>query len=147
MQKTALFMDHRIRVALRMTTPDKFTGMSKRMKLSSAVRRGIFTRANVGNGRLPFGMSVQLHRNPHKRAARITGRGGTDKTAVMGIEMRQERNEPGSRFGCRECKKKILQAEVRHDVEAGAAYALKLLRSEGVLTIASTGRYPASGNW
>ncbi len=64
-QKSAWFMDHRIRLALGMAPKhDKLLAKWKRTRPSSAARRGICTR---------------------KRKRRITGTGGKDKTAVMGI--------------------------------------------------------------
>jgi len=64
-QKTAWFMDHRIRVALGMATPDQLTG-------------------EVEADETFIGGKA---RNMHKavRARKITGTGGKDKTAVMGV--------------------------------------------------------------
>ena len=58
-------MDHRIRVALGMATPDKFTGHVEADETF------------IG------GKARNMHAS--KRARRITGTGGKDKTAVMGI--------------------------------------------------------------
>src|ERR1700733_6627470 len=64
-QKTAWFMDQRIRVSVGMESPDKLTG-------------------HVEADETFIG---QKARNMHKsvRARKITGTGGKDKTAVMGI--------------------------------------------------------------
>jgi transposase-like protein len=101
-QKTAWFMDHRIRVALGMATPDKFSGHVEADETF------------IG------GKARNMHAG--KRAARITGRGGKDKTAVVGI---LERGKDGtSRVRTSVIpnrKKKTLQAEVRQHVEAGSA--------------------------
>src|ERR1700723_2092245 len=64
-QKTAWFMDHRIRVALGMESPDKLSGHVEADETF------------IG------GKARNMHAG--KRAARITGRGGNDKTAVIGI--------------------------------------------------------------
>jgi transposase-like protein len=114
-QKTAWFMDHRIRVALGMATPDKFTG-------------------HVEADETFIG---QKARNMHAivRAIKVTGTGGKDKTAVMGI---LERGKDGKHSRVRTTvipsrKKKALQAEVRKHVEAGSAlYTDALLSYEGL---------------
>lgn len=67
-------------------------------------------------------------RNMHKsvNARRITGTGGKDKTAVMGIVQR------GGKVRTKvvgDTKKKTLQAEVRKHVEAGSALYSDALRS------------------
>jgi transposase-like protein len=114
-QKTAWFMDHRIRVALGMESPDKFTGHVEADETF------------IG------GKSRNMHKG--KRAARITGRGGTDKTAVMGILQRTKDGKPSAvRTSVVENrKKKTLQAEVRQHVEAGSAlYTDFLLSYDGL---------------
>jgi len=114
-QKTAWFMDHRIRVALGMATPDKFTGHVEADETF------------IG------GKSRNMHAG--KRAQRITGRGGNDKTAVMGI---LERNSEGKNSKVRTSvipnrKKKTLHAEIKEHVEAGSAlYTDFLLSYEGL---------------
>jgi transposase-like protein len=114
-QKTAWFMDHRIRVALGMATPDKFTGHVEADETF------------IG------GKARNMHAG--KRAARVTGRGGKDKTAVMGI---LERGSDGKTSKVRTSvianrKKKTLQSEVREHVQAGAAlYTDFLLSYEGL---------------
>ena len=72
-------------------------------------------------------------RNMHasKRATRITGTGGKDKTAVMGI---LERSKDGKHSTVRTSvvpnrKKKSLQEEVRKHVEAGSALYSDALKS------------------
>ena len=72
-------------------------------------------------------------RNMHKnvRARRITGTGGKDKTAVMGI---LERGKDGKNSKVRTTvipnrKKSALQAEVRKHVEAGSALYSDALQS------------------
>lgn len=110
-QKTAWFMDHRIRVALGMATPDKFSG-------------------HVEADETFIGGKA---RNMHKttRARKITGTGGKDKTAVMGI---LERGADGKVSKVRTTvianrKKKAIQGEVRTHVEAGAALYSDALKS------------------
>jgi transposase-like protein len=108
-QKTAWFMDHRIRVALGMATPDKFSGHVEADETF------------IG------GKARNMHAG--KRATRITGTGGKDKTAVMGI---LERGKDGSKVRTvviPNRKKKALQAEVRKHVEAGSALYTDALQS------------------
>jgi transposase-like protein len=102
-QKSAWFMDHRIRVALGMATPDHFTGHAEADETF------------VGG----------LARNMHKdvKARKTTGTGDKDKTAVMGI---LERGKDGKHSLVRatvvpDRRKKALQAEVRKHVQAGSA--------------------------
>src|SRR5271155_3064296 len=94
-QKSAWFMDHRIRFALGMDSGDKMTG-------------------HVEADETFIG---QKARNMHAsvRVRKITGTGGKDKTAVMGI---LERGKDGKHSTVRTTvipnrKKKALQAEVR----------------------------------
>jgi transposase-like protein len=110
-QKTAWFMDHRIRVSFGLQRPDKLTG-------------------HVEADETFIG---QKARNMHKavRARKITGTGGKDKTAVMGV---LERGKDGKHSTVRTTvvpnrKKKALQAEVRKHVEAGAALYTDALQS------------------
>jgi hypothetical protein len=96
-QKSAWFMDHRIRVALGMATPDKFTG-------------------HVKADETLIGQKRNMHRDVRER--KITGTGGKDKTAVMGI---LERGKDGKHGTIRTTvipsqKKKALQAELRKHV-------------------------------
>src|SRR5947207_12746933 len=67
-------------------------------------------------------------RNMHKgkRARKITGTGGKDKTAVMGILERGGKVRTSVVPGT---KKKTLQAEVRKHVEAGSALYTDALQS------------------
>src|ERR1022692_645917 len=97
-QKTAWFMDHRIRFSLGLEAPDKFSG-------------------HVEADETFIG---QKARNMHKdvRARKITGTGGKDKTMVMGI---LERGGEVRTKVVSNSRKKALQAEVREHVEAGSA--------------------------
>jgi transposase-like protein len=82
-------------------------------------------------------------RNMHKnvKARRITGSGPTDKTAVMGILERGDAGKPKDREKHSKVitmvvpnrKKKTLQAEVKANVQAGAAlYSDALLSYDGL---------------
>jgi transposase-like protein len=111
-QKSAWFMDHRIRFALHEGTFDKM--------LSGEVEAD---ETFIG----------QKARNMHKdvRARKITGTGGKDKTMVMGI---LERGKDGKSSKVRTSvvsnrKKKALQSEVRKHVEAGSAIYTDALKS------------------
>jgi transposase-like protein len=109
-QKSAWFMDHRIRFAL---------GMESDNKLSGEVEAD---ETFIG------GKARNMHISERKR--RITGTGGKDKTAVMGI---LERGGKVRTTVISSRKKKELQAEVRKHVEAGAAlYTDALLSYEGL---------------
>jgi transposase-like protein len=115
MQKTAWFMDHRIRVALGMATPDKFSGHVEADETF------------IG------GKARNMHAG--KRAARITGTGGKDKTPVMGILERSKDGKPSTvrTSVVPNRKKKTLQAEVKKHVEAGSAlYTDFLLSYDGL---------------
>ncbi len=110
-QKTAWFMDHRIRVALGMATPDKFSGHVEADETF------------IG------GKARNMHATT--RALKITGTGGKDKTAVMGI---LERGADGKASKVRTTvisnrKKKAIHGEVRKHVEAGAALYSDALKS------------------
>jgi transposase-like protein len=109
-QKSAWFMDHRIRFALYSGSFDKLSGEIE------ADETFIGGKA----------------RNMHKgvRARKITGTGGKDKTAVMGI---LERGGKVRTKVIPNRKKSALQAEVRKHVEAGSAlYTDALLSYEGL---------------
>ncbi len=109
-QKTAWFMDHRIRLALTTGTIDKLSGEIEADETF------------IG------GKARNMHAG--KRAQRITGTGGKDKTAVMGI---LERGGKVRTKVVPNRKKKALQAEVRKHVEAGSAlYTDALLSYEGL---------------
>jgi hypothetical protein len=101
-QKTAWFMLHRIRLAMRTGTFNKLAG-------------DVEADESFVGGKAKF-----MH--PHKRAAKIKGTGGMGKTAVMGL---LERHGPDKTSRVRvkvipTTKKKLLQAEVRANVEPGA---------------------------
>src|SRR5580700_708271 len=109
-QKTAWFMLHRIRLALQ---DESFGKLNGEVEMDESF---------IG------GKARNMHLD--KRERRITGTGGRDKTAVMGILERGgyvRANVVPSR------KKSVLQAEVRKHVEAGAAlYTDFLLSYEGL---------------
>jgi len=105
-QKSAWFMDHRIRYALTMGTINKLSGQLEADE------------TYIG------GKARNMHAS--KRAAKITGTGGKNKTAVMGIL------ERGSKVRTKvvdNTKKKTLQAEVRRHVLAGSAIFTDALKS------------------
>jgi transposase-like protein len=115
-QKSAWFMDHRIRLAF---------GMEPRVKASGHVEAD---ETFIG------GKARNMHAS--ERTRRITGTGGKDKTAVMGILERGRDGEP-SRIRTTVIpnrKKGALQAEVRQHVEAGAALYTDALKSYEGLT-------------
>jgi len=101
-QKTAWFMLHRIRLAMQMGT---FQKMSGRVEADETF---------IG-GKARF-----MHKD--RRAVRITGTGGKDKTAVMGLLERHSADK-ASRVKAHVVptrRKRALQAEVRQHVEAGS---------------------------
>jgi transposase-like protein len=105
-QKTAWFMDHRIRLAL---------GMDSALKLAGEIEAD---ETFIG------GKARNMHLS--KRERRITGTGGKDKTAVLGIL------ERGGKIRTKvvpSTRKKALQAEVRRHVEAGSALYTDALKS------------------
>jgi len=109
-QKTAWFMAHRLRFALK----DGGFGL-----LSGEVEAD---ETFIG------GKARNMHAS--KRERRITGTGGKDKTAVMGI-MERGGKVPTAVVPNR--KKKALQAEVRKRVEAGSVlYTDALLSYDGL---------------
>jgi transposase-like protein len=109
-QKTAWFMNHRLRFAL----TDGGSGL-----LSGEVEAD---ETFIG------GKARNMHAG--KRALKITGTGGKDKTAVMGI---LERGGKVRTKVIPNRKKKAIQAEVRNHVEAGSAlYTDALLSYEGL---------------
>jgi transposase-like protein len=105
-QKTAWFMNHRLRFAL------NGGGLGK---LSGEVEAD---ETFIG------GKARNMH--AAKRAAKITGTGPKDKTAVMGI---LERGGKVRTSVVPNRKKKALQAEVRKHVEAGSAIYTDALKS------------------
>src|ERR1035441_433171 len=106
-QKTAWFMNHRLRFAL---TQGGFSNL-----LSGQVEAD---ETFIG------GKARNMHAD--RRAAKITGTGGKDKTAVMGI---LERGGKIRASVIPNRKKKALQAEVRKHVEAGSALFTDALKS------------------
>jgi len=109
-QKSALFLDHRIRFALYSGSFDKLSGHVEADETF------------IG------GKARNMHKG--KRAERITGRGGNDKTAVLGI---LERGGKVRTSVVANRKKKTLQAEVRQHVQAGSAlYTDFLLSYDGL---------------
>lgn len=110
-QKTAWFMDYRIRLALGMGPEER--------ELS---------RECEGDETFVGGKARNVHVS--KRQRRITGTGGKDKTAVMGM---LERGGKIRASIVPNRKKKASQAEVKKHVEAGSAlYTDALLSYEGL---------------
>jgi transposase-like protein len=110
-QKTAWFMDHRIRFSL---------GMGPGNKLSGQVEAD---ETYIG------GKARNMHAD--KRAEKITGTGGKDKAAVMGILERGPKSV-GSKVRVKvidNAKKKTLQSEIRDHVLAGSAVFTDALKS------------------
>ena len=109
-QKTAWFMDHRIRCALGMSPTDKLSGHVE------------------ADETFISGKARNMHVSARQR--RITGTGGKDKTAVMGI---LQRGGKVRTIVVPNRKKSSLQAEVRKHVEAGSAlYTDALLSYDGL---------------
>lgn len=112
-QKTAWFMDHRIRLALGMSTGEKLSGEVEADETF------------IG------GKARNMH--VEKRMRRITGTGGKDKTAVMGILERSEKCSTVRTTVVPSRKKRELQNEVKKHVEAGSAlYTDALLSYDGL---------------
>ncbi len=105
-QKTAWFMDHRIRLALTMGSVEKLSGEVEADETF------------IG------GKARNMH--AAKRARRITGTGGKDKTAVLGV---LERAGKVRATVVPSRKKGALQPEVRKHVEAGSALYTDALKS------------------
>ena len=109
-QKTAWFLDHRIRLALMSGSFEKLTGHVEADETF------------IG------GKARNMHVS--KRQRRITGTGGKDKTAVMGI---LERGGKVRAAVIPNRKRAALQAEVKKHVEAGSAlYTDALLSYDGL---------------
>ncbi len=109
-QKSAWFMAHRLRFALHHGSFDKLSGEVEADETF------------IG------GKARNMHVAQRRR--RITGTGGKDKTAVMGI---LERGGKGRTTVIGDRKKKTLQAEVHKHVEAGSAlYTDALLSYDGL---------------
>jgi transposase-like protein len=106
-QKTAWFMLHRVRLAMQ----DDLTGGS----LSGEVE---VDETFIG------GKARNMHKS--KRARKITGTGGKDKTVVMGM---MERGGNVRTMVVSDRKKKTVQKHVRDQVEAGAAIFSDELKS------------------
>jgi transposase-like protein len=110
-QKSAWFMDHRIRFAL---------GLKPGNKLSGQVEAD---ETFIG------GKARNMHKD--KRAEKITGTGGKDKVAVMGILERGPKTI-GSKVRVKvveNTKKTTLQPEIREHVLAGSAIFTDALQS------------------
>lgn len=105
-QKTAWFMMHRIRLAMQDCSFDKCSG---EVEVDETFIGG-----------------KARHMHLYKRQRGITGTGGQDKTAVMGILQRGGKVRTKVVSGT---KKKILQAEVKKHVEAGAVLYTDALKS------------------
>ncbi len=114
-QKTAWFMDHRIRVSFGLETPNKLSGHVEADETF------------IG------GKARNMHAS--KRAKKITGTGGKDKTAVMGILQRGKDGTSKVRVTVVPNRKKnALQKELRKHVEAGSALYTDALKSYDGLT-------------
>jgi transposase-like protein len=110
-QKSAWFMDHRIRHALTLGTINKLSGQIEADETF------------IG------GKARNMHKD--KRAEKITGTGGKDKAAVMGILERGPKSI-GSKVRVKvvdNTKKKTLQPEIREHVLAGSALFTDALQS------------------
>jgi transposase-like protein len=110
-QKTAWFMDHRIRFSLNMGPGNKLSGQVEADE------------TYIG------GKARNMHKD--KRAEKITGTGGKDKAAVMGILERGPKST-GSKVRVKvidNAKKKTLQSEIREHVLAGSAVFTDALKS------------------
>ena len=105
-QKTAWFMAHRLRFAL---TEGGFELLSGEVEADETF---------IG------GKARNMHLS--KRERRITGTGGKDKTAVLGV---LERGGKVRTTVVRSRKKKELQSEVRRSVEVGSALYTDALKS------------------
>jgi len=105
-QKTAWFIDHRIRFALSMGPGNKLSGQIEADETF------------IG------GKARNMHRSKRERV--ITGTGGKDKTAVMGI---LERGGKVRTKVIDNTKKKTLQSEIREHVLAGSAIFTDALKS------------------
>jgi transposase-like protein len=105
-QKSTWFMMHRIRFALHTGSFEKFAGEIEADETF------------IG------GKARNMHKG--KRARKITGTGGKDKTAVMGILQRGGKVRVSV---VPSTKRKALQAEVRKHVDAGSALYTDALQS------------------
>ncbi len=105
-QKTAWFMLHRIRLSHQQKHGNKLSGQVEADETF------------IG------GKARNMH--AHKKARKITGTGGKDKTAVLGI---LERGGRARTKVIDNTKKKTLQREVREHVLAGSALFTDALKS------------------
>jgi transposase-like protein len=105
-QKSAWFLDHRIRLALTMGTINKLSGQIEADETF------------IG------GKARNMHAT--RRAKVVTGTGGKDKTAVLGI---LERGGKVRTKVVDNTKKKTLQTELREHVLAGSAIFTDALKS------------------
>ena len=105
-QKSAWFMDHRVRVSMGIGPSNKFFGQIEADE------------TYIG------GKARNMHKDV--KARKITGTGGKDKTAVMGI---LERGGKVRTKVVGDTKKKTLQAEIRAHVLAGSAIFTDALKS------------------
>lgn len=105
-QKTAWFLDHRIRFMLSMGPGNKLSGQIEADETF------------IG------GKARNMH--SAKRAAKISGTGGKDKTAVMGI---LERGGKVRTKVVDNTKRRTLRAEIREHVLAGSALFTDALKS------------------
>lgn len=109
-QKTAWFMDHRIRLTLQMGSFEKISG---EVEVDETFIGGKARNMHLG-----------------KRSIRITGTGGKDKAAVVGI---LERGGQVRATMIPNRRKKVLQSEIRKHVKAGSAlYTDALLSYNGL---------------
>lgn len=108
-QKSAWFLSHRIRLAMQQGTFEKLGGEGGHVEVDETF---------IG------GKARNMHIAQKKR--RITGTGGKDKTAVMGI---LERGGEVRTMVVATRKKSELQEQVRKHVEAGSALYSDELRS------------------
>jgi transposase-like protein len=109
-QKTAWFMNHRLRFSLGMTPGNKLSGQVEADETF------------IG------GKARNMH---SEKRARLTGTGGKDKTAVMGILERGPKST-GSKVRVKvvgDTKKKTVQSEIREHVLAGSALFTDSLKS------------------
>jgi len=110
-QKTAWFMDHRIRLAMR---TGSFLKMSGEIEADETF---------IG------GLAKNMHK--HERARKITGTGGSGKEAVLGIVERgtEDRTSRIKTIHVPNVKRRTLAPEIRAAVEPGATIYTEALKS------------------